>query len=76
MGRTDGPWWGVFWGHLGGYSFLRFGLEFLHGDRDSTVWRGMTALQLGLLAFALLSGVMLARWPSGAVHRRPGPLGP
>jgi hypothetical protein len=37
---------------------------------------GMTALQLGLLAFALLSGAMLARWPGAAVHRKPGPLGP
>lgn len=76
LGRTDGPWRGVFWGHLGGYAFLRFGLEFLHGDRDGTVWMGMTALQLGLLAFALLSGAMLARWPGPAVHRKPGPLEP
>ena len=46
----------VIWLHLGGYALLRFGLEFLHGDRDALVWAGMTALQLGLLAFAVLSG--------------------
>ena len=44
---------GVTWFYLGGYSILRFGLEFLHGDRDVTIWAGMTALQLGLLTFAL-----------------------
>lgn len=44
------------WLHLAGYSLLRFGLEFLHGDRDALVWAGMTALQVGLLA----SGVVCA----------------
>jgi phosphatidylglycerol:prolipoprotein diacylglycerol transferase len=48
----------VVWLHLGGYSLLRFALEFLHGDRDVTVWAGMTALQLGLLAFAVLSAAL------------------
>jgi phosphatidylglycerol:prolipoprotein diacylglycerol transferase len=54
----DGPWPKVFLLHLGGYSLLRFGLEFLHGDRNVTVWAGMTALQVGLLVFAALSGVL------------------
>jgi len=45
----------VVWLHLGGYSLLRFALEFLHGDRDVAVWAGMTALQIGLVAFALAS---------------------
>jgi phosphatidylglycerol:prolipoprotein diacylglycerol transferase len=56
--RHDGRWAKVFWLHLGGYSFLRFGLEFLHGDRNVTVWAGMTALQIGLIAFATLSLVL------------------
>jgi phosphatidylglycerol:prolipoprotein diacylglycerol transferase len=55
LGRTQGAWSKVFWMHLGGYALLRFGLEFLHGDRDATVWAGMTALQIGLAAFAGLS---------------------
>lgn len=57
----NGPWPKVFWLHLGGYSFLRFGLEFLHGDRDVTVWAGMTALQIGLMAFGWLSLAMYTR---------------
>lgn len=57
---NNGPWSKVFWLHLGGYSLLRFGLEFLHGDRDVTVWAGMTALQLGLIAFGMVSVAMYA----------------
>jgi phosphatidylglycerol:prolipoprotein diacylglycerol transferase len=56
-----GPWPKVFWLHLGGYSLLRFALEFLHGDRNVTVWADMTALQIGLIAFVILSGVMFLR---------------
>jgi phosphatidylglycerol:prolipoprotein diacylglycerol transferase len=59
--ERDGHWAKSFWLHLGGYSFLRFGLEFLHGDRNVTVWAGMTALQIGLIAFALLSLVLYAQ---------------
>lgn len=58
LAKTKGPWSKVAWLHLGGYSLLRFGLEFLHGDRDITVWAGMTALQVGLLVFGMLSGVL------------------
>jgi phosphatidylglycerol:prolipoprotein diacylglycerol transferase len=73
LGRTNGPWRSVFWCHLGGYSILRFGLEFLHGDRDATIWAGMTALQLALLAFTLLSAVLLARLWNGPAIQRPEP---
>ncbi len=59
--ERDGAWPQVFWLHLGGYSLLRFALEFLHGDRDVTVWAGMTALQIGLIAFAALSGALYFR---------------
>ena len=63
LGRTGGPWSRVLWLHLGGYAFLRFGLEFQHGDRDVTVWAGMTALQIGLAAFAGLSLWLYAKAP-------------
>ena len=59
--------------HLGGYSLLRFGLEFLHGDRDALVWAGMTALQIGLLAFAGLSALLYrsaANWPGSGTAAR------
>ena len=58
---SGGGWEKVFWLHLGGYSLLRFTVEFLHGDRDVTVWAGMTALQLGLAAFAVASAVLYVR---------------
>lgn len=58
LGRKDGPWPKVFWLHLGGYSILRFALEFLHGDRDVTVWAGMTALQAGLVISGMLCAVL------------------
>lgn len=53
--RRSGPTPRVAWLFAGGYSLLRFGLEFLHGDRSGTVWAGMTALQLALLAIVLAS---------------------
>jgi len=53
--RRSAPSSRVAWLHLGGYSLLRFGLEFLHGDRGPVVWADMTALQLGLLAVAAAS---------------------
>nr|WP_320133800.1 prolipoprotein diacylglyceryl transferase [uncultured Holophaga sp.] len=61
LARQKTPWSRVFWIHFGGYALLRFALEFLHGDRDATVWVGMTALQIGLLAFGLLSLLVLLR---------------
>jgi phosphatidylglycerol:prolipoprotein diacylglycerol transferase len=51
----------VLWLHLGGYSLLRFGLEFLHGDREALFLAGMTTLQLGLLASAVVCGGLLLR---------------
>lgn len=66
-GRNQ-PWSKVFWIHFGGYSFLRFGLEFLHGDRGATIWVGMTALQIGLLAFGMLSVALY--WRAVRVPRR------
>lgn len=59
--KGNGPWSKVFWLHFGGYSILRFGLEFLHGDRDATVWLGMTSLQIGLLVFGALSSCLYLR---------------
>lgn len=56
----------VFWVHIGGYSLLRFALEFMHGDRDVTVWAGMTALQLVLALCALAAGILFARTPTRA----------
>lgn len=58
-GETSWP--RIFWCHLGGYSALRFGLEFLHGDRDALVWAGMTALQLGLAGFSIVAGALFLR---------------
>lgn len=65
--QGDGRWAKVFWLHLGGYAILRFGLEALHGDRDLTIWAGMTGLQLGLAGFGLLAILMYLRpaAPSG-----------
>ena len=51
----------VLWAHLGGYSLIRFGLEFLHGDRDAVIIGGMTALQIALLAFAAMGTVAFVR---------------
>ncbi len=53
-----GPWQRAGWLHIGGYSLLRFGLEFLHGDRDIPLWAGMTALQISLLAVVALSAML------------------
>ncbi len=64
-GQTGWP--KVFWFHLGGYSVLRYLLEFLHGDRDALVWAGMTSLQIGLLGFAALAGVLF--WRAGLPRR-------
>jgi phosphatidylglycerol:prolipoprotein diacylglycerol transferase len=59
--RSKGPVRRVAWLHLGGYACLRLALEFLHGDRDITLWAGMTALQIGLLAFSAVSAVLYIR---------------
>jgi len=66
LAATDGPWMKVFWLHVGGYSILRFDLEFLHGDRDAILWAGMTGLQIGLVGFACLSWGLY--WNVGRAH--------
>lgn len=48
----------VFMVHTGGYSLLRFALEFVHGDKDVTVWLGMTSLQISLLVLGLVCAVL------------------
>lgn len=69
VGRGETRWPQVFWFHLGGYSALRFGLEFLHGDRDVLIWAGMTALQIGLLVFSAAAGVLFLRTDRrGCIH--------
>lgn len=58
LARTNGPWARAGWLHVGGYALLRFGLEFLHGDRDAIVAAGMTNLQLGLLVCVVLASIL------------------
>lgn len=43
----------IFYIHVGGYSFLRFALEFIRADNDSALYLGMTGLQVSLLALSL-----------------------
>jgi len=59
--RLQGSWPTVFWLYLGGYSWLRFGLEFLHGDRNVAVLAGMTALQIALLITGSISVVRYSK---------------
>jgi phosphatidylglycerol:prolipoprotein diacylglycerol transferase len=56
----------VLWLHVGGYALLRYGLEYLHGDREPAFAAGMTTLQIGLLGVAAASAVLLARGEGGA----------
>lgn len=58
---TNGPWARAGWLHVGGYSLLRFGLEFVHGDRGEAVLGGMTSLQLGLMICLGLAALMYVR---------------
>jgi len=44
--------------HMGGYSLLRFGLEFLHGDRGPVLWSGLTAFQIVVLACGLVCSIL------------------
>ena len=64
--------------HLGGYALVRFGLEFLHGDRDPVRWAGMTTFQLGLLACGVTCGVLylVADFRSGRTLPRGGAILP
>lgn len=55
--------------HLGGYSLIRFGLEYLHGDREPALWAGMTSFQLGLLACGIACAALaLGRRSPGPAH--------
>ena len=54
LAKQGKNWYRVALFHLGGYSLLRFALEFLHGDRDVTVWADMTSLQINLFIFGAL----------------------
>jgi phosphatidylglycerol:prolipoprotein diacylglycerol transferase len=48
----------VFYLHVGGYSFLRFQLEFLRADNDTGTYLGMTGVQIGLLLVSVAAAVM------------------
>ena len=43
----------IFFIHTGGYALLRFGLEFIRGDREFVAFANMTNLQLTLLAYSI-----------------------
>jgi len=45
----------IFFIHTGGYSLLRFGLEFIRGDREFVTLANMSNLQLALLAYGLFT---------------------
>lgn len=45
----------IFFIHTGGYSLLRFSLEFIRGDREFLAFANMTNLQVVLLAYGLFS---------------------
>jgi phosphatidylglycerol:prolipoprotein diacylglycerol transferase len=61
LDRDHGPRQKAIWLHLGGYSLLRFGLEFMHGDREALFGAGMTTLQIGLLGFGVVSAALYLR---------------
>lgn len=44
----------IFYLHVGGYSFLRFAIEFLRGDNDTEKYFGMTGIQVALLLTSML----------------------
>jgi len=66
IARKGGPWARVFWLHAGGYALIRFLVEFLHGDHESTDLWAMTALQLGLAALVVVAGLAFALWKAPA----------
>lgn len=45
----------IFFIHTGGYSLLRFGLEFIRGDREFIAFANMSNLQVVLLAYGLFT---------------------
>lgn len=48
----------IFWLHVGGYSLIRFLVEFVHGDHEFTDLWGMTSLQIELAILAAVSAVV------------------
>jgi phosphatidylglycerol:prolipoprotein diacylglycerol transferase len=60
--------------HLGGYSLVRFGLEFLHGDRGPNIWSGMTTFQIGLLACGTVCGSLYLMSERFSVRKAPASL--
>ncbi|WP_234567868.1 prolipoprotein diacylglyceryl transferase [Rhodohalobacter sp. 614A] len=45
----------IFFIHTGGYSLLRFGLEFIRGDREFIAFSNMTNLQVVLLSYGIFT---------------------
>ncbi len=63
----------IFWLHIGGYSFLRFLLEFIRADRTALLPPGLSLLQYTLLAISLWALAMfLIRIFMPPVSRRSG----
>ena len=52
----------IFYVHTGGYAFLRFALEFIRGDREFVAFANMTNLQLSLLAYVIIAGILLMKY--------------
>ncbi len=52
----------IFFIHTGGYSFLRFMLEFIRGDREFVAFANMTNLQLALLGYSIFTLVYAIRY--------------
>jgi phosphatidylglycerol:prolipoprotein diacylglycerol transferase len=48
----------ILWLHIGGYSLMRFGLEYLHGDSATPAVAGMTIIQIVMLGLVLVSTVL------------------
>ena len=41
---------------------LRFALEFIRGDREFVAFANMTNLQLSLLAYVIIAGILLNKY--------------
>ena len=52
----------IFYVHTGGYALLRFALEFIRGDREFVAFAYMTNLQLSLLAYVIIAGILLNKY--------------
>ena len=45
----------IFFIHTGGYSLLRFGLEYIRADKEGVTMFGMSNLQMALLLYGLFT---------------------